>query len=325
MTMASSGCSRDSSLSMVGMKSSATVQQMQPLVSSTISPGAQALAAHSSTRPPSKPASPNSLTMTAMRRPPASAQQGAEQRGLAGAEKAGQHGDGNTIHGETFSCDGLTLEPERKPGRDKDDIGNAAATAWLRRPWASRKRRPSGVSGTRPRPISLDTSTTGWLAHGAAIRPDAAVSVSTSRSACMMLESHSVRQSTSTARSAALSRASAGTSSSGSSTVVQPSPRAGAMMRDAGLHFVVARRGGGEIDPLQRAAPRSAARQTPICRTARRPAPGWWRVRSFRRGPLFGARPSSGDQASGGTRAIMPLRSTSARSRHGTRPKSDFW
>ena len=72
MTMASSGCSRDNSLSMVGMKSSATVQQMQPLVSSTISPGAQALAAHSSTRPPSKPASPNSLTMTAMRRPPAS-------------------------------------------------------------------------------------------------------------------------------------------------------------------------------------------------------------------------------------------------------------
>jgi hypothetical protein len=44
---------------MVGMKSSATVQQMQPLVSSTISPGAQAFAAHSSTSPPSKPASPN--------------------------------------------------------------------------------------------------------------------------------------------------------------------------------------------------------------------------------------------------------------------------
>ena len=72
MTIASSARSRDSNLSMVGMKSSATVQQMQPLVSSTISPGAQALAAHSSTSPPSNPASPNSLTITAMRRPSAS-------------------------------------------------------------------------------------------------------------------------------------------------------------------------------------------------------------------------------------------------------------
>src|ERR1700730_15959434 len=71
MTMASSGRSRDSNLSMVGTKSSATVQQMQPLVSSTISPGAQAFAAPSSTSPPSNPASPNSLTITAMRRPSA--------------------------------------------------------------------------------------------------------------------------------------------------------------------------------------------------------------------------------------------------------------
>src|SRR3954454_24268849 len=71
MTMASSGRSRASNLSIVGMKSSATVQQMQPLVSSTISPGAQAFAAHSSTSPPSNPASPNSLTNTAMRRPSA--------------------------------------------------------------------------------------------------------------------------------------------------------------------------------------------------------------------------------------------------------------
>src|SRR5216110_2571880 len=43
-------------------------------------------------------------------------------------------------------------------------LGTLAATIWFRRPWASRKSRPSGVSGTRPRPTSLDTSTTGYFA-----------------------------------------------------------------------------------------------------------------------------------------------------------------
>src|SRR5579883_514260 len=38
------------------------------------------------------------------------------------------------------------------------------ATRWLSRPWASRKRRASALSGTMPRPTSFDTSTTGTWA-----------------------------------------------------------------------------------------------------------------------------------------------------------------
>src|SRR6185295_19986501 len=122
MTIASSGRSRASNLSMVGMKSSATVQQMQPLVSSTISPGAQALAAHSSTSPPSKPASPNSLTITAMRRP--SACVSSERNSVV---LPAPRNPVSTVTGTRdiakFSLRRL-LQPERKPGCDEHDIGN---------------------------------------------------------------------------------------------------------------------------------------------------------------------------------------------------------
>ena len=159
MTMASSGRSRASSLSMVGMKSSATVQQMQPLVSSTISPGAQAFAAHSSTSPPSKPASPNSLTITAMRRPSACVSSERSSVVLPAPRNpvrtvTGTRDIANSPQGERFSQSG-------SPAAMNTTLGTAAATIWLRRPCASRKLRPSGVSGTRPRPTSFDTSTIG--------------------------------------------------------------------------------------------------------------------------------------------------------------------
>src|SRR5271157_5482320 len=54
-----------------GAKSSATVQQMQPLASSMIAPSGQAASAQPLTRSPSTPTSPNSLMMSARRRPPA--------------------------------------------------------------------------------------------------------------------------------------------------------------------------------------------------------------------------------------------------------------
>src|SRR6185295_865892 len=122
MTIASSGRSRASSLSMVGMKSSATVQQMHPLVSSTMSPGAQALAAHSSTSPPSNPASPNSLTITAMRRPSACVSSERSSVVLPAPRKPV-----STVTGtRDIAILSLrrALQPERKPGCDEHDIGN---------------------------------------------------------------------------------------------------------------------------------------------------------------------------------------------------------
>ena len=90
MTMASSGRSRASNLSMVGMKSSATVQQMQPLVSSTISPGAQAFAAHSSTSLAVEPGIAEFIDDHGDAAAIGLRQQRTQQRGLAGAEKAGE-------------------------------------------------------------------------------------------------------------------------------------------------------------------------------------------------------------------------------------------
>ncbi|MCY1243781.1 hypothetical protein D9M72_568140 [compost metagenome] len=63
--------SRSSSLVMVGMKSSATVQQMQPLVSSMMSSSLQASAPQPFKTSPSTPRSPNSLMISAMRLPSA--------------------------------------------------------------------------------------------------------------------------------------------------------------------------------------------------------------------------------------------------------------
>ena len=121
MTIASSGRSRASSLSMVGMKSSATVQQMQPLVSSTISPGAQAFAAHSSTSPPSNPASPNSLTITAMRRPSACV-----SRERSNVVLPAPRNPVSTVTGtrDIIFSSRRAFQPERKPGCDEHDIGN---------------------------------------------------------------------------------------------------------------------------------------------------------------------------------------------------------
>src|SRR6185503_12925540 len=107
---------------MVGMKSSATVQQMQPLVSSTISPGAQAFAAHSSTNPPSNPASPNSLTMTAMRRPSACVSSERSNVVLPAPRKPVSTVTG-TRDIAIFSLR-RALQPERKPGCDKHDVWN---------------------------------------------------------------------------------------------------------------------------------------------------------------------------------------------------------
>src|SRR5688572_11306171 len=122
MTIASSGRSRASNLSMVGMKSSATVQHIQPLVSSTMSPGAQAFAAHSSTSPPSNPASPNSLTITAMRRP--SACVSSERSNVV---LPAPRNPVSTVTGTrdiSIFSSRRAFQPERKPGCDEHDIGN---------------------------------------------------------------------------------------------------------------------------------------------------------------------------------------------------------
>ena len=71
ITIWSGGVSRPIRLSMVGTKSSATVQQMQPLDSSTISSSPQVSSPQPLRMSPSTPRSPNSLIMSAMRRPPA--------------------------------------------------------------------------------------------------------------------------------------------------------------------------------------------------------------------------------------------------------------
>ena len=70
MMMWSGGTSRSSSFCMVGRKSSATVQQMQPLASSMMSSSGQASSPQPFTSDPSTPTSPNSLMMRASRRPP---------------------------------------------------------------------------------------------------------------------------------------------------------------------------------------------------------------------------------------------------------------
>src|SRR3954452_18975741 len=123
MTMASSGRSRASNLSMVGMKSSPTVQQMQPLVSSMMSPGAQAFAAQSPTSPPSNPASPNSLTITAMRRPSACVSRERNSVVLPAPRNPVRTVTGTRDIAEFSS--GRALQPERKPGRDEHDIWNS--------------------------------------------------------------------------------------------------------------------------------------------------------------------------------------------------------
>ena len=67
--MCSGGSGRSRSRSSAGTKSSATVQQMQPFGSSTMSRSSQAGMPQPARNAPSKPTSPNSLTMIARRRP----------------------------------------------------------------------------------------------------------------------------------------------------------------------------------------------------------------------------------------------------------------
>ena len=69
ITMCWGGSARSSSFLMVGTKSSATVQQMQPLASSITSSSRQVSTPQPRRISPSTPTSPNSLMMRAMRRP----------------------------------------------------------------------------------------------------------------------------------------------------------------------------------------------------------------------------------------------------------------
>ncbi len=71
MMIWSGGSGRSRSACMVGRKSSATVQQMHPLASSTISSSSQPSMPQARSRSPSMPRSPNSLTTIARRRPAA--------------------------------------------------------------------------------------------------------------------------------------------------------------------------------------------------------------------------------------------------------------
>ena len=86
------------------------------------------------------------------------------------------------------------------------------------------------------------------------------------------------------------------------------------MMGDARPHLVIACGRGGEVDPRKSAVSDQLLGKGGFAGA---------RAAQHQRGGKrrhFGALPSSGDQRIGGTRATMPLRSTSARSRHGTRP-----
>src|SRR5258708_36804425 len=98
-----------------------------------------------------------------------------------------------------------------------------AAIRWFRRPCRSRKRRAISLSGTLPKPTSLETRTIGaGPPLSAASRRG--ISTSKSASASMRFDNHRVRQSTSTGASVATA-ASAADKSWGASTVCQSFPR----------------------------------------------------------------------------------------------------
>ncbi len=119
MTMASSGRSRDQQLvhgrhEIVGHGAAdAAIGELDDIA------GAQAFC-RSIPRPDRhrNRASPNSLTITAMRRAVGLVSSEAQQRGLAGAEKSGEDGDGDAGHSILLG----TLQPERKPGCDERNI-----------------------------------------------------------------------------------------------------------------------------------------------------------------------------------------------------------
>src|SRR6266446_1713328 len=175
-------------------------------------------------------------------------------------------------------------------------LGTLAATIWFRRPWASRKSRPSGVSGTRPRPTSLDTSTTGYFAA-----PRKRVSR---------------RASTSGSRFAHIGRLSRQRIDQ-RQRFLDGDPAIATLrtvIHDTISHLVIISGRRGKVNPRESAIADHLFGKSGFA-GARAP--------QHQRGSQrchFGALPSSGDQHIGGTRATMPLRSTSARSRHGTRP-----
>ena len=85
----------EQALRCAGTKSSATVQQMQPLASSMMLSSGQVSTPQPCRMSPSTPTSPNSLMISASRRPCGMLEQVADQRRLAGAEKAGDDRDGD--------------------------------------------------------------------------------------------------------------------------------------------------------------------------------------------------------------------------------------
>jgi hypothetical protein len=159
MTIWSGRFSRSRSLVMVGMKSSATVQQMQPLVSSMISSSLQASAPQPFSTSPSTPRSPNSLMISAMRRPAGILQDVADHRRLAGAEETGDDGRRESSVGGFRVVMDQPFIFSGNPAAIKYTFAASAAIIWCSRPAWSRKSRAMRFSGTMPRPTSLETRT----------------------------------------------------------------------------------------------------------------------------------------------------------------------
>ena len=104
--------SRASNVSTVGMKSSATVQQMQPLASSTTFSAGQSGIAQPFRMSPSTPSVPNSLTTTASRRPLA-----LRIRWLISVVLPAPRKPVTMVTGILASCGSATDVPSRAPRR----------------------------------------------------------------------------------------------------------------------------------------------------------------------------------------------------------------
>ena len=210
MTMWSGGVSRPRIFSMAGRKSSATVQQMQPLESSMMSSAPQASLPQSASTCPSKPTSPNSLTISAIFRPPGFCSRWRISVVLPAPRKPVTIVAGMRVWLALMALpSGKAAGRPRRTRRGRRSPRPPGSGGPARRGSGGRAR----LSGTRPRPTSLETRTT---------RPGSAASVSAEPLACaprrsapasIRFESQSVRQSTSTARRrAGLAAASAASS-----------------------------------------------------------------------------------------------------------------
>src|SRR5215467_288086 len=107
-------------------------------------------------------------------------------------------------HTVTFiqRCYGAPFNASGSPATTSTTRSARAAIRWLTTPCMSRKRRPSGCSGTMPYPTSLATMTTG-AAAAASAWSRRSISASISAPPSIRFESHSVRQSTNTGASQA--------------------------------------------------------------------------------------------------------------------------